>query len=514
MAPAARVCLIGLDAADETLVERWCAEGALPTLDRLRRSGIWVPLRHAEAVPSASVWPTVYGGTHAGRHGIVHPLGIVSGTLTLRKVVPEAGAEPPLWSHLAAAGARSIVVDVPFAPLTREAGTIQILDWGAYERTDRARSWPAGVLADVVGHAGGYPVPRDLSHDPPTSEEERGRDHARLVAGVAVKGAALRWLAHERPWDFFMATFTEAHAAGHHLWDVDQPRRRRDGRSSRLGEIYRAIDTELARFLDGVDLTTTTLILLSGHGMGRNVGGCQLVEPLLRRLGLLVVPPTAGSLLGRLRGMVPPSIRRAVSRRLPGAMRRSMSEYWLVGGIDPRRTRAFALPSDQHGFVRVNLAGREPAGPVRRDGEYVDLCRALAGSFRSLVDAGTGRPVVRRVFDVDETFPGPQRHRLPDLLVTWDDEAPIEAVRCEDGAVIAARPADTRPGNHRPDGFALVCGAGLPRGRMASGHLVDVAPTVLASFGLDAAPAMTGRSWLPATRPALPTTASPEPRAS
>jgi predicted AlkP superfamily phosphohydrolase/phosphomutase len=491
-----RVCVLGIDAAEPHLVERWCGEGALPALDRLRRAGLWIPLRQNGAYPSGSVWPTVCTGTHPGQHGIVYPVGIVPGTLTLQSSVPAAYPEPPLWSRLAKAGARSIVVDVPFAPLSRDAETVQIVDWATYERPRPAQSWPHRTLPELVRETGEYPVQRDLGRDPAASEAERWRDHAALLAGVGVKGAALRWLVRHRPWDFFLAVFGEAHAAGHYFWDV---KRRAGGRATGdpLRDVYGAIDAEIGRFLDALDLTRTTLIVLSGHGMGRNGGGWHLVEPLLRSMGLLVPAASAGSVLGRVRGACPDWLRRSVSRWLPPAVRTSMSEYWLLGGIDPRRTRAFALPSDQLGFVRINLVGREPGGTVDSGRPYADLCRTLDDTLRGLVDAETGRPVVRDIYHADTTFPGPARAQLPDLLVSWSEETFLDAVRRRDGVRIVRRSPDPRSGNHRPDGFAIVCSPGLPRGRAAAGHLLDVAPTVLGCFGLDPTASMTGRSWLP-----------------
>jgi predicted AlkP superfamily phosphohydrolase/phosphomutase len=510
MAPSPRVCVIGIDAADEWLVDRWCTDGVLPTLDRLRRGGTWIPLRHAEANPSGSVWPTLYTGTHPGRHGIVHPLSLAPQTLRLDNIVPEACPEGPIWSQLAQAGLRSIVVDVPFAPLSRDPESFQIVDWAAYERPRAARGWPPSALAEVVSHAGAYPLPRDLSRNPPVTEAERWRDHAQLMAGVEVKGAALRWLARRRPWDLFMAIFTEAHAVGHHFWDRDREldprvRRQRGVPATPVRDVYQAIDQELAKLLDVLDLTTTMLLVISGHGMDRNVGGAHLIEPFLRSLGLLVAPPPhrSSALVGHLRRACPAWIRRSVSRHLPTAVRTSMSQYWLLGGIDRQRTRAFALPSDQLGFIRLNVAGREPEGPVAPTGEYEELCGAITGSLRRLVDADTGRPVVREVFHTDEIFPGPERQRLPDLLVSWNDDAPIEAVRSEGGRLIRERSLDPRSGNHRPDGFAIVCGAGLPPGRAAAGSLLDVAPTVLGTLGLEPTAVMPGRSWLPSARPTL-----------
>jgi predicted AlkP superfamily phosphohydrolase/phosphomutase len=503
MAPVHRLCVIGIDAAEESLVNRWCADGALPTLDRLRRTGQYVRLRNAEANPSGSVWPTIYTGTHPGRHGIGHSVGIVPGTMAFKNIVPEESAEPPVWSRLAAAGVRAIVVDVPFAPLSRDPDSLHVVEWSTYERPRAARSWPPDALATLVDHAGAYPVQRDLSCNPAATDAERWRDHAQLVAGVAVKGAAIRWLASHRPWDFFVATFGEAHAVGHHFWDVEFGRsesRPRGAPTSPVRDVYRAIDDELAKLVDVLDLTTTTLIVMSGHGMGQNVDGWHLIDPFLRSQGLLVAPrPTAGSVLRQLRGACPGWIRRAVSRRLPPTVRTSISQRWLASGVDCRRSRAFPLPSDQLGFIRVNVASREPEGSVQVGREYDDLCQTIAGSLRRLVAADSGRPVVTDVFHTDQTFPGPGRERLPDLLVRWSDDRPIESVRLADGTVITQPSPDPRSGNHRPDGFAIVCGAGVSVDGAETGHLLDLAPTVLACFGLQAGPDMPGRSWLPAS---------------
>jgi predicted AlkP superfamily phosphohydrolase/phosphomutase len=498
MARPSRVCVIGVDAADPALVDRWCAEGALPTLDRLRRTATYVALDDATQFPSASVWPTLYSGTHPGHHGFVHPVAMRPGTTTLGTVVPDDAS--PVWSRLSSAGARSIVVDVPFAPLLDGLDGLQVLDWAAYERYSPPRSRPAALLAETVRRAGPYPVQRDLSRDPALGERELRRDHAQLLAGVAVKGAALRWMASHHPWDFFMAAFTEAHAVGHHFWHLEDGRGpgHADGATHPIRDVYRAIDAELARFIDALDLTTTMLIVLSGHGMGRNASGWHLVDPLLRRLGLLAGAATRdrAALLRQLRTLCPAAMRRWVSRRLPHAVRTSVSGYWLASGIDRRRTRAFAVPSDQLGFVRVNVAGREPGGIVQGRAEYDEVCATIADALASLVDGTDGRPAVRAVFRTDETFPGPARDRLPDLLVCWNDDAALGAVREKDGTTIAAPSPDPRSGNHRPYGFAMIAGAGAGAGRPARGHLLDFAPTVLGAFGLERAPSMPGRSWL------------------
>jgi predicted AlkP superfamily phosphohydrolase/phosphomutase len=493
---ARRLLVIGLDAADPTLVERWAREGDLPTLGFLGRAAARIDLRHRGDIPSAAIWPTVAAGAHPGRHGLFHTIRLVPGTWTIRVIEPEESPEPPVWWHLDRAGVRSIVVDVPLCPSRADMGGIQIVDWGSYEHPRRAHSIPAGVLPALVRHAGAYPREEDPSREVPVGAAGRARARDVLVRGAAAKGAALRYLAEREPWDFFFAVFGEPHAAGHCLWPSGGGA---DGWGP-LRDVYRAVDAEVGRLLDLVDPATTTVMVLSGQGMADNVSGAHLLEPVLARLGLLATGGGAsaggGGLLRRLRSRCPLALRRAVSRYLPQAVRTSVSGYWALGSLDRARTRAFTLPTDQLGFVRVNLAGREPGGIVAPGREYEAVCDEVAGALCRLVDARTGEPVVDRVFRADLAFPGPESYRLPDLLVSWRTERPIDAVCSPEVGTIAGTNPDLRTGNHRPQGFALLYGAGVPLGRRSVGHVLDLAPTVLDRFGIEAPAWMEGASWL------------------
>src|SRR5262245_35316581 len=67
-----RILLIGLDSADADLIERWCQEGYLPTLQSLRQAGIWGRLGTTAEVMHVSAWPSIYTGTTPGKHGMYH----------------------------------------------------------------------------------------------------------------------------------------------------------------------------------------------------------------------------------------------------------------------------------------------------------------------------------------------------------------------------------------------------------------------------------------------------------
>jgi predicted AlkP superfamily phosphohydrolase/phosphomutase len=206
-----RMLVLGLDAADPSLIEKWSDEGILPTLSFLRKESAWIHLSHNGAIPSASVWPSIYTGTQPGKHGIYHGVQMEPGQQKVDRVKPSQCGQPPFWRTLDSDGKRSIIMDVPFNyPLKNFNGT-QILDWGTYERNYESHSLPGEVLTEISRRFSAYPFGAEMSRDAPSSVRHFSRARAQLLAGAALKGNVIKWLISSRPWDFLMAVFSEIH---------------------------------------------------------------------------------------------------------------------------------------------------------------------------------------------------------------------------------------------------------------------------------------------------------------
>jgi hypothetical protein len=59
---------------------------------------------------------------------------------------------------------------------------------------------------------------------------------------------------------------------------------------------------------------------------------------------------------------------------------------------------------------------------------YDAFCATLTQDLCDLVNAETGAPAVRRVLRTADHYPGPQLDALPDLLVEWNCDAPLNTV--------------------------------------------------------------------------------------
>jgi predicted AlkP superfamily phosphohydrolase/phosphomutase len=414
-------------------------------------------------------------------------------------------ARPPFWSHLDAAGRRCIVFDAFMDwPLDGFRG-VQIREYGTWTWFGEPGSSPAPMLGEIRRRFGPYPGPEHMDVTQVPANLARFRD--RLVAGATKKAEVTRWLMREHAWDMLFVTFGEPHGAGHYLWHVEDalypshPPGGVRGLPNPVRDVYVAVDRAIGEILTAAGDEVTVLVF-SGDGMGPNYSGCQHIPPMLSRMGLLRAPETTGrpGLAKRLRQMIPLSAREWITRCLPKQQRHMLATGWMNTGIDWAATKAFLVPNSNEAYLRLNLEGREPLGRVAGD-EAAAILRQLEGDFARLFNPANGELAAERVTVVDDVFPGPERRHLPDLVVSWRNEARVQDRLAAPGcgeiqgrAAYQVSPFYT--GNHRALAFCAARGPRLSSGGMVTGgHILDIPPTVMALCGVDAPPWFEGRPW-------------------
>ena len=169
---------------------------------------------------------------------------------------------------------------------------------------------------------------------------------------------------------------------------------------------------------------------------------------------------------------------------LPRSLRERVGAHLQSGHIDWSRTRAFTLPTDLEGYIRINLKGREPQGIVAPGAEYDELCASIRSRLLGLRNTATGKAAVRDVWLCHDVFTGQRQEQLPDLVVSWNDDAPIVSLDAPGMDRVEAPSPDPRTGTHSTSGFMLAHGSGFASGVRAHGRLEQVAPTILSLLGL------------------------------
>lgn len=496
-----RVVVIGLDMGDGDLIRAFARQGRLPNFAALIEQGTWFDLETTARVLHTSTWPTFATGVLPGRHGVYYPYQPTPGHQEAQLIRPDQYGVPTLWKQADEQGRHCIVYDVPETFPEAGFGGQAIFEWGTWAWYGDRTSQPVDLLEKLRRHFGVYPLKMEAkrlgARFPDTVLLER-----RLLQSIEHKRASFEWLLGTSRWDLAITVFGETHPAGHYLWPRGAVRfaQEHDTGFDALRRVYVEIDRAVGSIRAALP-PGAALAVVSGDGVTANNCGWHLVPDVLERLGFLTRPArqqgdgsaTKRLSLGSVKDMLPQGARRWIADHLPWWLRDRIGARMRSAQIDWSRTRAFALPTDLEGCIRINLEGREPHGIVA-PAEYTALCQDIAARLRELVNPATGASAVRQIWIRDEVFSGPAREYLPDIMVAWNNDAPIHALSSQRFGTVEQESPDPRTGTHSWNGFCLVQGPRFPRGVTTVGRLQDVAPTVLDLMGAKA-DGMDGMAW-------------------
>ncbi len=245
-------------------------------------------------------------------------------------------------------------------------------------------------------------------------------------------------------------------------WDTDQKHPTRTALQAKHGfglikQLYRRLDAVVGKVLDRYG-AAATIFVLSDHGFANFARQFNL-NSWLRDSGF-IASPQGGSVLQ---------------------------------DVDWSRTQAYGLGING---LYLNLKGREADGVVEPGEQKEHLTRQLIDGLQAVRDAN-GEQVIRRVYRSSELYSGNATEFAPDLIVgyargyraSWETclgEMTPEVLSDNRSAWSADHCADARevPG-------VLFCTRPI---RHAAPSLEDLAPSILAEFGLPAPATMTGRN--------------------
>jgi predicted AlkP superfamily phosphohydrolase/phosphomutase len=500
------LAILQLDAVNPHIAERMIEEGRLPALARLAARGEWRQLQTPASHYTGATHPTLYSGIELGEHSQYYLLQWSPGEQRLRFrrsfEAPEA-----VWDRLARAGRRTLAID-PYEgiPPRVPAGVlVSGVQFHNYLGLERWASPPEarGRIDRLIGRA---PYADEVFGEPwlPGLLSLR----LRLVQSPRRLGDAAVGLLGEGSFDLVWLTFLSTHIGGHQFWDLSQLDGSRLDDATRmvllttLTDLYAAADRELDRILRALP-EDVDLIVLSPVGMDANTSRADFLGQMLTAVleGGARAQRAATVPLWRLRAAVPTPTRGLITRALGPRFSREVMARASVAGVDWSRTKAFVVPSDHHGQVRLNIRGRERDGivdPAAAD----ELMELIVEGLLSFRDAD-GSPSVSSV-DRAASIVGadaPKLGLLPDLLVRWGatPSAGLEAVESPRfGRIERAGSGSGRPGGHTADAWALLV-PGRSRIVPARGDeaVIDVAATAAALLGGD----MTGLAGTPLLEP-------------
>lgn len=509
------LAILQFDASSVSLLERLLSEGRMPALSALRAAGRWQELEGCGGYLEGAVATTLHSGVEVTEHGIYFPFQWSADDQRIR-FADRFPAPDFLWDRLGHAGRRALLID-PYDG--REPRTFTGIALSGWQFTNRVvlRRWsvPAPTHRRLRRRFGRPPSGEEIFGRPRLSPLLRLR-RVLLAAPTRVADVATELLAGE-PFDLVWINFAASHLAGHQFWDLSQfssngEHLSADARrqlETTLADVYAAIDAAIGRIAESLP-PDADIIVLSPSGMAANRSRSHflpgMLEAVLDGPSSGVKPgATGGAALERIRASFPTGLRAGLARLLPDPVALELTARLAVSRRDWDRTRAFVVPCDPEGYVRLNLKGRERDGIVDPD-DADGLADELAAGLATFRDPD-GAPAVAGVDrTLDLVPPGPRSRVLPDLVVRWRDRSANGIARLSSprfGEVAGPAWGSGRSGDHIGQAWILT----VPRGSRwrepsRSPKLVDVAATACSLLGAETE-GLAGEPLLSSTSPGL-----------
>ncbi len=489
-----RVLLIGLDGVGPPILESMSEDGTIPTLDSFREDSVVAPLKSQLPPWTPSAWPSMYTGVNPGKHGVYDFLRFEGYDCDVvnRSHVKEFA----VWELLSRHGFSSVVLNVPVTHPPREFDGVLV---PGYIAPEDPTCHPGEVWRELKEELGSYSL-YGITLDSTASASELAEN---LVELTRMRGDAFRYLTEKHDPDFGFVQF-QATDTVYHDFPEDEDLVRR---------VYGAVDREVEQILESLDPEIT--IVVSDHGIGPMDGYEFRVNDFLADGGW-VIPTTEGSGMpswksytredgasGTVGGLTTTGIKLAsrvgiTSQRIGTILRHLGLEEWALETVpvdlvragteqvDFRRSTAYMRTRTEMG-IRINLEGREPEGTVY-EAAYEDVRGELIEALEQ-VRTPDGAPVFERVARREDVFEGPYLEDAPDIVTVPADFDHFLVANLK-GETFGE---PTEPYEHKPDGIFMAAGPGVDATADLTGaHLFDVAPTILASFGVPVSDRMDG----------------------
>lgn len=452
--------IFGLDGGTWNLIQPWLKEGFLPTIARLRNNGTWGISESVLPPVTCPNWKCYASSRSPDHHDIYwwekvdKPAGNIN--------IPDATdfTAPELWDYLNDEGFSTAVVNLPMSYPPREIKGIMIA--GGPRSGEENYTYPPELETRLADRFGYRVHPENVI----TSNEN---DPDPTLEAIETRFETAYSLLEEYEFDFLHLTIFHLNVLQHYFWNAEPVKR-----------AWKLIDEQLERFLN----QGHTIFLISDHGCAE-INTVFHVNEWLRNEGYLT-------------------------------MESSVANYMLKTGLTQERfaslVRTFGLESNLRKYLPRRLIERFPDEEgIKRDNKFAKMVHhdtdAIASgqgiiyvmhnpeSYRydevvsELVEnienlqVPHGTPVANTVYRGDELYQDGDPRFCPDVVF---EQAPgVHTSGAVGKHIVFDSPDRWRAENVR-EGIFLAHGTQVePSGNIGTVSILDIAPTVLYSMGLD-----------------------------
>ena len=460
-----KVIIFGIDGGDYQITKKLIEQGKLPNLGKLAGNGLFSCLQSTIPPMTSPAWPTMYTGTNPGKHGIfdfirIHPQ---TGELSLCNTLQLK--TPPFWELLGQAGLRSLIMNVPVTyppPFTKG-----ILISGYPTPKDKHKiTYPENLFTKELENKLGRYI------TDPTLGGKSGKEEESFLELKQIQARQKKYLFHlakNTNWDciFYVTSITDY---ANHFFAGKRP--------DLIKKAYIEADKLLGEIINKLTNEKTTIFVVSDHGSGKLKYNINLNLLFLEK-GLLKLknsPLVKIKYLLFKTGLTP---KKAVNI----AKRFGLTKlaFFLPRGTRDAAADKFLSYQDVD-FENSVCYSAGHVGQVKLIAKSEKL--KVIKTIRELKNPETGECVVKKIIESKQICKGPYCEQGPDLHIVFKDYQYISYPLLMSSNKLFEKPINNYSGHHTNQGILIAAGRGVKKGRNERAAIVDIAPSILKSFGL------------------------------
>ena len=511
--PYDRVLVLALDSVCWEVLLPLAEDGTMPALAAFLKGASYGVLESTIPPHTAAAWTTWLTGKDPGQHGVVDFVRFDPTQHRFRFHDSSVQRDSSILNILSKAGVScgSIFLPRNYPPYPLENGYIV----SGFE-TPNVRSHftePAELREDILNVSPNLHFNFEDDWEEDVDDAAFSRNIDRAIGAVEMLESLAVHFQRTRPTRVQVAYLQATDILFHKAWKWCDPNSKQTQENPRrralIQKFFRRIDASINRILglhsseskrmSGVNSNSKTLRLIcSDHGHGSSEGRI-FVNNLLADWGYL--KPLAG---------FDKFTRKLASFSFQKQVRKTRNKEMA---LDWSRTQAYMAHVGIHGYVYLNLKGREAHGIVTPQ-EFHSVRDALIAKFKAEVIPGTRTPLFQNVWKGEEIYARKDEFNLPDIvLAAADGYFPRNKLSHKSPIQVSPNAVG---GVHRPGGVYAFSGQGVNRngvmGRKAG--IADICPTILAALGQPIPSDVTGKPMqfiFEEPPPLSVTTRAPEP---
>lgn len=490
--PYDRVLVLALDSVCWSVLLPLAEDGTMPALASYLKSASYGVLESTIPPHTAAAWTTWLTGKDPGQHGVVDFVRFDPTKHRFRFHDSTVQRDSSILNVLSKAGIScgSIFLPRNYPPYPLEDGYII----SGFETPDVKSNFtePRELREDILNVSPELHFNFEDDWEEDVDDAAFSRNIDRAIGAVEMLESLAVHFQRTRPTRVQVAYLQATDILFHKAWKWCDPNSKQTRENPRRRELiqkfFRRVDASINRILGlhssesrripsaGSNPKTLRLIC-SDHGHGSSEGRI-FVNNLLKDWGYL-----------RPLGGIDKFTRKLAAFSFQKQVRKTRNKEMA---LDWSRTQAYMAHVGIHGYVYLNLQGREPQGIVSKK-DFNKVRDGLIAKFKAEKIPGTTTPLFQNVYKGEEIYARKEEYNLPDIVLAAADGF-FPRSKLSKKSPIQVSP-NAVGGVHRPDGVYAFSGIGVVRsgsiGQRAS--IADICPTILAALGQPIPSDVTGK---------------------